>query len=516
MAYLGHIPATGDNDSFRILDDISSYTLTFDGSAASIVSVANDTITQNLHRFVQGQRVTYTNGGGGNIGGLTSGTVYYIINDGENTIKLATSSSNAASSTAINLTAVGTGTGHTLNVAFDGTNTKFKATYNDGTKARVTRSAQLSLSINGVLQQPHDSATPSTGFGHEPGNIMVFSAAPASTDQFWGHVLANNKVTFDVTDNAVDTFSGTGSATAFTLSKIPLDSDNVLVTIDGVVQYPSSNTVTRAYLVSENVITFTTAPANGTSVQVRHIGFVGASSGGGGVTNFYGRTGSASLKNTDDITVRNINAAGLSTFTGIVTTTSDLYVGGDLYISDDLTFDEATVRNINVSGVSTLTGVVNAASDVRITRNINAVGVSTLTGVVNAGSDVRITRNLNAGISTVGGVKFNSGIVTAVSGLATYYGDGSKLVGVSGGKFRGYTAGIGTEVSVGIGTTNLDNSNLTGVGNSFQGMYVSNGMIVYDNELNGNHYIGTNFNGLMAGPVTVNGSLTVDGHYVVV
>ena len=492
MAYLGHIPATGDNDSFRILDDISSYTLTFDGSAASIVSVANDTITQSLHRFVQGQRVTYTNGGGGNIGGLTSGTVYYIINDGENTIKLATNSSNAASGTAINISAVGTGTGHTLNVAFDGTNTKFKATYNDGTKARVTRSAQLSLSINGVIQRPHDSATPSTGFGHEPGNIIVFSAAPASTDQFWGHVLANNKVTFDVTDNAVDTFSGNGSATAFTLSKIPLDSDNVLVTIDGVVQYPSSNTVTRAYSVVSNVITFVNAPANGTSIQVRHIGFVGASSGSGGVTNFYGRTGSVSLKNTDDILVRNISAAGLSTFTGIVTTTSDLYVGGDLYISDDLNLDEATVRNLNVSGVSTLTGVVNA------------------------GSDVRITRNLNAGISTVGGVKFNSGIVTAVSGLATYYGDGSKLVGVSGGKFRGYTAGIGTEVSVGIGTTNLDNSNLTGVGNSFQGMYVSNGMIVYDNELNGNHYIGTNFNGLMAGPVTINGALTVDGHYVVV
>ena len=480
MAYLGHIPATGDNDSFRILDDISSYTLTFDGSAASIVSVANDTITQSLHRFVQGQRVTYTNGGGGNIGGLTSGTVYYIINDGENTIKLATNSSNAANGTTINLTAVGTGTGHTLNVAFDGTNTKFKATYNDGTKARVTRSAQLSLSINGVLQQPHDSATPSTGFGHEPGNIIVFSAAPTSTDQFWGHVLANNKVTFDITDNAVDTFSGNGSATAFTLSKIPLDSDNVLVTIDGVVQYPSSNTVTRAYSVVSNVITLTTAPANGTSVQVRHIGFVGASSGSGGVTNFYGRTGSASLKNTDDILVRNISAAGLSTFTGIVTTTSDLYVGGDLYVSDDLTFDEATVRNLNVSGVAT---AVNA--------NVTGVG-------------------------TISGVKFNSGIVTAVSGLATYYGDGSKLVGVSGGKFRGYTAGIGTEVSVGVNTTNLDNSALTGAGNSFSGMYISNGMMVYDNELNGNHYIGTAYNGLMAGPVTVNGILTVDGHYVVV
>ena len=78
MAYLGQIPATGSNKSFRILDDITSYTLTFDGSSAAVVSAANETITSNDHRFVQGQRVTYNNGGGGNIGGLTSGTVYYL------------------------------------------------------------------------------------------------------------------------------------------------------------------------------------------------------------------------------------------------------------------------------------------------------------------------------------------------------------------------------------------------------------------------------------------------------
>ena len=154
MPYIGNKYEIGDhNNSWKPLDDISSYVATFDGSATNAVSTTNNTIRVPEHRFIQGQRVTYTNGGGGNIGGLTSGTVYYIINDGENTIKLATNSSNAASGTAINLTAVGTGTGHTLNVAFDGTNTKFKATYNDGTKARVTRSAQLSLSINGVLQQ---------------------------------------------------------------------------------------------------------------------------------------------------------------------------------------------------------------------------------------------------------------------------------------------------------------------------------------------------------------------------
>jgi hypothetical protein len=41
-------------------------------------------------------------------------------------------------------------------------------------------------------------------------------------------------------------------------------------------------------------------------------------------------------------------------------------------------------------------------------------------------------------------------------------------------------------------------------------------MVVFDNTLNGAHYIGTNFNGLMAGPVTIGGTLTVDGNYVVV
>jgi len=87
-----------------------------------------------------------------------------------------------------------------------------------------------------------------------------------------------------------------------------------------------------------------------------------------------------------------------------------------------------------------------------------------------------------------------------------------------GGKFvesSSPAAGIHTASSVGVNTVGFT-TDMVGAGNSFQGMYVSNGMTIYDNELNGNHYISTNFNGLMAGPVTVNGVLTVDGNYVVV
>ena len=86
----------------------------------------------------------------------------------------------------------------------------------------------------------------------------------------------------------------------------------------------------------------------------------------------------------------------------------------------------------------------------------------------------------------------------------------------AGGTWSSYTAGIATTKSVGINTNNFDDPDVVGAGNSFQGLYISNGMIVHDNSLNGNHYIGTSMNGLMAGPVTINGVLTVEGNYVVV
>ena len=86
----------------------------------------------------------------------------------------------------------------------------------------------------------------------------------------------------------------------------------------------------------------------------------------------------------------------------------------------------------------------------------------------------------------------------------------------AGGTWNNYTAGIATTKSVGINTSNFDDPDIVGAGNSFQGLYISNGMMITDNSLHGNHYIGTAFNGLMAGPVTIHGTLTVDGNYVVV
>ena len=142
-----------------------------------------------------------------------------------------------------------------------------------------------------------------------------------------------------------------------------------------------------------------------------------------------------------------------------------------------------------------------------------------------------LTASVASGIATVNlGGKTNEQIQDIVGGMfsgntetnitATYQdSDGTiDLEVAGGGRFvvsASPAAGIHTADSIGINTVGFT-TDMVGAGNSFNGMYISNGMTIYDNELNGNHYISTSFNGLMAGPVTVNGVLTVDGNYVVV
>ena len=429
MAYLGNKGAAGENNSFKILDDLA-FTTTFNGSDGNVVNHVADTITINNHRFLTGSRVTYTNGGGGNIGGLSTGTVYFAIKVDHNTIQLATNASNANAGTKINITGTGTGLSHTLSVAFDGVNKKFVATYDGGTKAQMTRAAQLFLSHNGVIQRPHDTKTPANGYGIDSnGSVIVFATAPSSSDSIFGNLVANNFPTFDISDNKVDTFTGDGSTTTFTLSRAVVNNDNILVALDGVMQYPSDNTTTRSYTVSgtgSNSLVFSSAIANGVIIHVRHIGFAGASTAN--VTGLFGRSGNVTLIDSDPV--------------------------------------------VGIQSGSVAIGTV---------RTLNFVGAGYTFKKTGNTIDIIIAGGGGASVWT-----------TSITGIQT------------------------ASAIVGVGTTSAGDPDLQGVGNSARGLYISNGMILYDNAINGNHYIGTSMNGLMAGPVSVNGVLNVDGNFVVV
>ena len=149
---------------------------------------------------------------------------------------------------------------------------------------------------------------------------------------------------------------------------------------------------------------------------------------------------------------------------------------------------------------------------------INFVQSGLTASVASGIATVNLGGKTNEEIQDIVGAMFSGNTETNIT--VTYQdSDGTiDLEVAGGGKFVDSTspaAGIHTADSIGINTVGFT-TDMVGAGNSFNGMYISNGMTIYDNELNGNHYISTSFNGLMAGPVTVNGVLTVDGNYVVV
>ena len=143
---------------------------------------------------------------------------------------------------------------------------------------------------------------------------------------------------------------------------------------------------------------------------------------------------------------------------------------------------------------------------------IIALGNSVSIGVPADGTIDATKLNTSFGEYSGIGTIILSGIVSATS----LRGSGALLTGVSAGKFISETAGIVTNTPVGINTSTVDDKDLTGIGNSFKGLYIGNGMVIHDSELTGTHYIGTSFRGMMAGPVSIAGTLTVDGNYVVV
>ena len=190
-------------------------------------------------------------------------------------------------------------------------------------------------------------------------------------------------------------------------------------------------------------------------------------------------------------------------------------------------------QTLAVVGVSTFTGNITANGNVNLNGNVDLGNSGTDTITPNGRFDANILPHIdnnqyyklgNSGYRWhtahfgTGGIKIDGGGINAV-GIVTatsFSGSGADLTGITAGYWGQDSVGLNTNTSVGVNTSTVNDKDLQGIGNTFNGMYISNGMMIYDNALSGNHYIGTAFNGLMAGPVTIHGTLSVDGQYVVV
>ena len=203
---------------------------------------------------------------------------------------------------------------------------------------------------------------------------------------------------------------------------------------NGVVQHPTTQGTTRSYtLVGEttNKIQFTTAPALGVEIQIRHLGFAGASSGD--VSGFYGRTGNVGLTASDNITTGNINSSGIITATSFVGSGANLTgidatsvkdSAGNVKIqaqaSGAMHTGFSTMQNLRVTGIATF-----GSGSTTIDNNVVNVGTALTLGHTQG---VQFhTQNLHSEGFEVNQINA-SGIITA----SQFKGDGSELTGVSG------------------------------------------------------------------------------------
>jgi len=206
--------------------------------------------------------------------------------------------------------------------------------------------------------------------------------------------------------------------------------------------------------------------------------------------------------------VGGIGATSL-TVTGVTTTTSAV-ITSSAVVGSAVTINSSGIDltgGLKISGVATAATYQVGTSTVVYTDGgqITLAGIQTIDTTTRESLERELALDPNnfnslnvSGISTLGSVKITSGIITAVSGIVTYYGDGSGLTGVppipagsvnnvqynNGSVTAGSDNFVFTGTHVGIGTTiptdsaNASNISILNVGivtaNSLYGSLIGN------------------------------------------
>jgi hypothetical protein len=224
------IATANGNITFSAVGNANIMTIT--GTGANITGTAN--ITGNV--ALAGANVTLGNVSNLHITGGANG--YLLTTDGSGTLSWSTP--NSTTVTVDSFTGNGVQTQYTLSVTPTSVNYVF-------------------LAIGGV-SQPRSTYSLA-------GNVVTVSSAPANTAavEFTSITGVSGGGGGGASTIYSDTFTGTGSQTAFTLSTAPATINNTTVVIDGVSQ------LRAAYSVLGSVLTFSSAPVSGASIQVTTI-----------------------------------------------------------------------------------------------------------------------------------------------------------------------------------------------------------------------------------------------------
>ena len=331
--------------SYKV-DDITTRDISFDGSSSGVVDLANNRITLTAHGLVENQTVTFR----GDIGGLTTGTVYYVNVVDANTISLKPSL--GGSTSVLSSLSVGT---HTFvsckadcivadNLSFfNPTNVVY--TPADGNL--VIHSAGHGLTTANKIAIADDALTLTCVMDNNATNHTY----PRSTDP-----IGHGAKILDITATTNDTFTvNVGSTAAINKFTVGIDGVNTqfttrvdnktitteigktsvksqfLVVIDGIVQNPNN------YSFASDVITFSTAPKSGSSALMM----------------YYDRSSYTSSFQLDQI------GDELKTLdTGMSGSAAHTYVGGTVSNAVTVVSDSNTQKNVTNAAYTPATGLL--------------------------------------------------------------------------------------------------------------------------------------------------------------
>ena len=129
----------------------------------------------------------------------------------------------------------------------------FYVTFDDGTNKEIVKVTARSSNTLTVVR------------GHDNTSARAFSSGDKAELRVVAALLSDVIAGVGSSALNVDTFSGNGSTTAFTLTTTPAGEDNLIVFIEGVYQNPADFTL------SGTTLTFDVAPANSRNIIVYHV-----------------------------------------------------------------------------------------------------------------------------------------------------------------------------------------------------------------------------------------------------
>ena len=155
------------------------------------------------------------------------------------------------------------------------------------------------------------------------------------------------------------------------------------------------------------------------------------------------------------------------------------------------------------------------------------IGSTQPTSMLDVGGDGKFTGVVTATSFSGSGANLTSlpaGQLTGTLPNATFP---ATLPAVSGANLTGLpvssewsfgSTGITSTKNLGINTTTIDNYETVGAANSFRGIYIGDGSLIFNARLDNpnGYYIGTGRNALNAGPITLGSTMTLDGAWVIV